>query len=180
MVGGINPYRKNHRLLIDAVDKLLSTGEKSFKITVVGRGNKANIPQNMQAYFELTGYLDFPSMAQKMQEADFFLPLLDPENKAHERYITTGVTGSAQLIYGFLKPPLISRKFTAFYRFDDENAIVYDGNDLATAMLDAMRMDVKQYKRLCARLSALSTRVQEESVDNLKMVVGLIKERKKR
>ena len=49
---------------------------------------------------------DFPAMYEAMRRADYFLPLLDPGNPAHDRYITTGITGSALLrLYGFAKIP---------------------------------------------------------------------------
>ncbi len=44
-------------------------------------------------------------MYEAMRRAERFPPLLDPGNPAHNRYITTGVTGSAQLVYGFCENP---------------------------------------------------------------------------
>lgn len=72
-------------------------------------------------------------MYEAMRRADYFLPLLDPGNPAHNRYTTTGVTGSAQLVYGFAKIPVIHEKFASFYGFNDRNALLYREETLGGA-----------------------------------------------
>ena len=51
---------------------------------------------------------------RKIEENDYFLPLLDNRMTEHERYITIGTSGSFQLIYGFAKPCLIHTKFADY------------------------------------------------------------------
>ena len=110
-------------------------------------------------------------MYREMEKADFFLPLLDGTNPDHERYITTAVTGSAQLIYGFLTPPLIERKFASFYGFDDKNACVYDAGDLAFAMQTAMMMTPEEYEIVRIALKKLADDVYRQSLKNLKRIL---------
>ena len=170
-VGGISAVRKNHQLLFDAVEKLVQNGYKSFKVTIVGRGKKVNIPENIRSFFDVTGYLDFPNMFQHMQKADFFLPLLDPDQEAHERYIKSGVTGSAQLIYGFLTPPLVSEKFAAFYGFNAKNSVLYEGNELAAAMSEAIGMKAQNYDQKQQELSYLVSQIEQKSQKNLQRAI---------
>lgn len=167
VVGGINPKRKNHQLLLSALEKLLANNYHNFKITVVGRGKIKDIPKAYRRYIDIKGYLDFPKMYQEMEKADFFLTLLDEQNKDHYRYITTGVTGSAQLIYGFAKLPIIPQKFAEFYGFNNQNAVVYDGDNLALAMQNAIDLSSKEYQEKQQNLQHLATEIYQKSIENL-------------
>ena len=171
VVGGINSIRKNHRLLIDAVEELVNKGIKNFCVTLVGRGNLPEIPPQIRSQIVFKGALKFPEMFDEMERADFFLPLLDEKNPDHERYITTGVTGSAQLIYGFLKPPLIERKFASFYGFDRENSFVYDTGKLVSAMQTAINMSHQASEIQKSSLKVLADNVYRQSFENLKKIL---------
>lgn len=169
VVGGVNQAKKNYHLLIDVLRKLQNQNI-NCQITVIGDGKLKNMPANMHKYFKFLGRLDFPDMFAEMEQADFFLPLLDKNNQEHLRYITTGVTGSVQLIYGFAKPCLIQDKFAEFYGFDENNAIVYD-NDLSEAILQAMAIDNSSYKKICNGVELLAQNVYRQSLHNLKEVI---------
>ena len=168
-VGNIEGKRKNFDLLVDAAQKLAQHGAE-FKIIVVGRGNVFKIPANLRKFFEITGRLNFPDMFEKLENADFFLPLLDPENPAHDRYLTTGVTGSAQLIYGFAKVPVIHSKFADFYRFNNSNAIVYSG-DMADAMMHAINISGAKYETMRNELITTANEIKRESINNLQEIL---------
>lgn len=168
-VGGIDPKRKNFDLLIKSVERLLER-TTDFHIIVVGQGKVQDIPEKIRQYITITGRLKFDKMFKQMEKADFFLPLLDPENPAHERYITTGVTGSAQLIYGFGKVPVIQEKFADFYRFDNTNAVVYQ-DDMSKAMEDAISMSASDYQKLQDNLLKTASEIRQESFENLKRVL---------
>ena len=168
VVGGIAPQRKNHQLLLSALEKLLASNCHNFKITIIGRGKITDIPQSHRSYIDIKGYLDFPKMYQEMEQADFFLTLLDANNQDHYRYITTGVTGSAQLIYGFAKLPIIPQTFAEFYGFNSQNAIVYDGDNLALAMQEAIDMTAQEYQKKQQNLQHLADKIYQQSLSNLK------------
>ena len=169
VVGGVNPNKKSYNLLIEALKKL-EAQNINCQITVIGDGKLKNMPADMRKYFKFLGRLDFPDMFAEMEQADFFLPLLDKNTQEHLRYITTGVTGSVQLIYGFAKPCLIQDKFAEFYGFDENNAIVYD-NDLSEAILKAMAIDNSSYKKICNGVEQLAQNVYRQSLHNLKEVI---------
>ena len=168
-VGGIAAFRKNHAELINAIQELVKQKLK-FKVVVIGRGELNNLPDEIKPYIESTGRLKLPEMFEQMEKADFFLPLLDPENPDHNRYVTTGVTGSAQLIYAFEKVPVIQKKFAKFYRFDNKNAIVFD-KDLATAMAKAISLSSPEYNKLQSELHNTKQEIICESEKNLKGIL---------
>lgn len=167
-IGSISNARKNHRLLIDAVMSLAKDNQK-FRVVVVGEGDLKNIPKEVLPYITFMGRLNFKDMFNTVESADFYLPLLDPNNEKHFRYITTGVSGSAQLIYGFSKVPVIHSKFASFYGFDKQNAIIYD--DLYLAMREAISLDDDEYVKKQQCLSSLTEKLYLESLENLKEIL---------
>ena len=168
VVGGIQRDRKNHAALVEAVRSLLRVG-LCPAVVVVGSGDLGMLPDDVRPCFEVTGRLDYPEMLARVEAAGFFLPLLDHANPAHERYVMTGVTGSAQLIYAFAKVPVIEPRFAPFYGFSDENAIVTD--DLAAGMAAAMRMSDADYGRRQAALQSLAQDLRAQSFENLRQAL---------
>lgn len=173
VAGAVDAKRKNHSLLLDAVAELLADGVRNFSITIIGVGRtrqaeiKRRLPRELCPHLSFTGWVTFPELFDHMEKADFFLPLLDPEVPNHKRYITTGVSGSYQLILGFRKPCLIQRDFAAFHHFTDANSIIYDGNDLAAAMKKAVAMKAEEYGEMQGGVRALAEKVAKASLHNL-------------
>ncbi len=167
-VGAIEKTRKNHELLFKSVQNLIKF-DKNFKVIIIGKGKLENLPEDIRPYFVITGRLDFPNMFKYLDQADFFLPLLDPDKKDHERYITTGVTGSAQLIYGFSKVPVLHPKFAPFYQFDENNAILT--TNLADGMKKAIQMSADEYQQKQSALTDLAQKLENESLHNLKEIL---------
>lgn len=169
MVGAINSGQRNCNLLIDAVSELVDKGVKNFKVTVIGRGKLENIPKKIRKYLNIKGRLIYQKMFREMEKADFFLPLMDPENPEHDRYITKGSSGSYNLIYGFAKPCIIHRKFTLHHGLDNENSIIYDSNnELADAMQKAMTIDDETYSKMQTKLNDTHKKTYQKSLQNLK------------
>lgn len=169
-VGNLDERRKNFHQLIEVLQFLVKKG-KQFKVIIIGKGVPEKFPQALRKYISFTGRLKFPQMYKQIEDADFFLTLLDPDNPLHERYITSGVTGSAQLVYGFVKVPIIDKKFANFYRFNSENAIVYNKN-LANAMIDAIEMSPERYSELCKSLKKTAADISAESIINLQRILS--------
>ncbi len=168
-VGGISPERKNHKLLLDAIQKLHNEGH-DFKVLVIGSGSLKNIPPEIQEHIKLLGHLNYSDMYNYVESAHFFLPLLDANNPEHDKYITIKVTGSAQLIYGFRKVPVIHNKFAKFYRFNNRNAIPY--NDLSDGMRTAIKSTAQQYKEYTYELDITATEIETESAENLNKILS--------
>lgn len=169
-VGGLYAVCKNHGLLIDAL-QILHKKNIDCEVVIVGSGSLDKIPAHLRHYIKLTGYLKFPTMYNEMEKSDFFLPLLDPLTSEHERYITTGITGSYALILGFNKPCLIAKHFASFYGFNQTNSFVYS-HDLADAMIEAIRLTQSEYNNKCNALKELAQKNYSESLQNLKEMIS--------
>ena len=172
-VGAISAKRRNAALLIDATRKLYKTGARDFRITVLGKGTLRGLPKELHPFFRVTGRLDFRDMYKEIQQADFFLPLLDPCNPEHDRYITTGTSGSFQLIYGFLKPPVIASHFAPINGFDGGNSVIYESNaELASAMEKAILMTAEDYSEMQKNLKRYTKSLYRESLENLQRLIS--------
>ena len=170
-VGGIERERKNHAALVAAIREVAAR-RRDFRVVVIGKGKLDDLPTEVRPFVEIEGRLDFPAMFKAVEKADFYLPLLDADDPAHDRYITTGVTGSAQLIYAFGKIPVIHPKFAAFYGFDDGNAVVTES--LADGILAAIDMSRDDYARRQSALVELAEQLKLESFGNLKDALGRV------
>lgn len=171
-VGSLSAQRKNHELLVEALETVCNEGYRNFSVIIVGEGELGKIPGHLRPFLHVAGKLDFPAMYEAMRRADYFLPLLDPGNPAHNRYITTGVTGSAQLVYGFAKIPVIHEKFASFYGFNDRNALLYREETLGGAMLRAIRQTEEEYAEMQQALLQLGRDIDRESRSNLERALA--------
>ncbi len=172
VVGNIFKDQRNYNLLFNAVNNLIEKGINNFKITSVARiGTLDFVPDSIKQYIDFKGCLNYPDMYDEIEKADFFLPLLDPLNVDHNRYITTGTSGSFQLIYGFRKPCLINKKFASIHSFTPQNSIIYDNNaDLGEAMQIAIKMLPKDYKEMQNNIVILSNHIYENSLNNIRRI----------
>jgi hypothetical protein len=171
-VGKIETERRNHCLLIDAVKELKKQKITNFKIIVIGPGAVPDLPSGIRCFFEFRGWVDFPAMYSAMEEADFFLPLLDMDLPAHKRYIDRATSGSFQLIYGFTKPCLIQRPFAPKRGLTEKNSLLYDKNsDLAGTMLKAIEMTDFEYEDMREDLQKLAEKIYADSRNNLKRII---------
>lgn len=156
----------------EALQTIYHEGHRDFSVIIVGEGELGEIPGHLRPFLHVAGKLDFPAMYEAMRRADYFLPLLDPGNPAHDRYITTGVTGSALLIYGFAKIPVIHEKFASFYGFNDRNALLYREETLGGAMLRAIRQTEEEYAGMQQALLQLGRDIDRESRSNLEQALA--------
>ena len=170
VVGALEKERKNHLLLFESIEKLIDL-KQNFHVIIIGRNQNAYpISEKLKPYITLTGFIPYPQMFDEVEKADFFLTLLDPENEDHNRYITSGVTGSTQLILGFAKVPIIQKKFADFYGFDDTNALVYT-DDMTNSMLKAIHMPKQKYQACQKVLIQKQQELFNTSEKNLKRIL---------
>ena len=169
VVGSVRNHRKNHDLLKNVAQKLFQTST-NFEVVVVGNRKVIGVIKNLKSILKFTGRLNFESMFKEIEKSDFLLFLLDPENEAHNRYITTGVTGSAQLAYGFNLPSLVHKKFANFYSLNNKNSLIYE-DDIYEKMLEAINMSPEKYSKMKEELLKTSQRIEKESLINLKKML---------
>ena len=167
-VGKISDGTRNYSQLFDALLNL--PDEFDYEIRVIGSGTLDNVPEKLRSKFNILGRLNFEDMYRNLEEADFFLPLLDPEKqKAYLRYCTTG---SRQLILGFHLVSLMQKEFADHYGFSSRNTIVYDIN-LAGAVMKALKMTDEEYLRIKVNLEHLGKDVEVISLKNLQRKLSL-------
>ena len=170
-VGRIDPQIKDHSMLISAVQELATKGY-NFRVIIIGGGKKMpNINNEIKKYIVAPGRQIAEKMYRYMEQSDFFLTLWDKNNPMHDKYRTNLISGSPQLIFGFNKIPIIQKEFADFYDFDKTNAIVYQGDNLASAMESAILMKDSEYKKMYNKLDELSKDVYNESLNNLKKIL---------
>ena len=171
-VGALRSKRRNMNMLIEAALNLYREGLRDFVITVIGKGTLRGLPEELSRFFRIRGRLEFRDMYEEIQLADFFLPLLDSRNPEHNRYVTTGTSGSFQLIYGFLKPPIIASSFAPINGFDDSNSVVYENDfDLSVAMEKAIRMTAGDYSAMRENLKKYADNLYRESLENFSRLI---------
>lgn len=169
-VGSLQEHRRNNSTILNAAEKLVNRGIKNFRIIIIGKGNLHGVPKVLEKHIELSGTLPFARMFDKIEESDFFLTAY--ELPKHSRYITSGTSGSFQLIYGFLKPCIINSDFAAINKFDTENSIIYrTSEEYADAMERAIKMDSKSYAEMRSALSETVSQINAESLSNLRNAI---------
>lgn len=173
-IGTLQGKRRNSSLLLETAQRLYDDGIKNFKITAVGRNvNKFPVPAHMRKYFDLNDALGFDEMYKKIAASDFYLPLLDADSTDNDRYITTGTSGSFQLMYGFAKPPVIAEKFAVKKSFDSKNSIVYKRNsDLFEAMKKAINTTAKEYDSMRNAVEKTASKIYKKSLANFKSAIS--------
>ncbi len=172
-IGALRAKRKDSHLIIDAVKCLHDKGITNFKVTVIGKGTLNHLPREIRKYFDIKGRLDFSEMYDEIEKADFFLTAYNPQNEAHRRYITTGTSGSFQLMYGFGKPCVIVKDFASINGFDNSNSLLYEGiEQYADAMQRGIQMSESEYKIMQNNLLAYSKQLYDESLNNLKELIN--------
>jgi len=171
-VGALDIKRRNITILYDAISKLYQEGIKNFKITVIGGGKVEDIPQNIAEFFDLKSRLSFPEMADELNNADFILPLLDPNNKDNRNYLQFLTTGTKQLVLGFQKPCIINSEFAAALDFDGDNSLIYSDNEIFEQMKRAIFMDNAEYDALKSNLNERANSLYESSLKTLKEVLN--------
>lgn len=171
-VGAIRDKRKNNSLIIDAAINLYNKGYRNFKITVIGKGHLKDLPENLRPYFDIKGHLPFDKMYHELEKADFVLTAYNEDNPKHIRYNTSGTSGSFQLVYGFLKPCIITKGFAAINGFNDDNAILYSGETNYTYALEkAVNLDVSEYEVMQHNLKKYVDNLYNISLANLKSLI---------
>ena len=168
----ITKKKQNLDLLINAIEKLRNKGIDNFKITIIGTLKFGIIPEHLKHYFDIKGFVDYPTMYKEMEKSDFLLTLFEQNNKEHNRYITNGTSGSFQLSYGFCKPCLIQEKFAMVHGFNNENSLVYkNDDDLADYMEKAINLSQNDYQLLQNNLESFAKELDKTSFKNLKEAI---------
>lgn len=168
VMGSFSQQRRNYFLLFDALKYLLENGISNFHLTLVGTGKIEYDFTYLRDFITVTGRLSYTDLYKKINSSDFILPMLDPENKAHDRYIKDGVSGTFQLVYGFNKLCIVNSKFAQVYWLNEKNSILYEENkDLIDSLKAAIEMTQEEYSSIQNNLKDVSKELYKNSLENL-------------
>lgn len=172
-IGAIRPNKKNSQMIIDSIYEVYKRGYRNFKLTVVGKGSPKHIPAEIRKYVDIKGRLSFSKMYDEIEKADFFLMSYNEDDIEHIRYNTSGTSGNFQLIYGFLKPCILTRGFAPINGLDDSNAILYQGdNHYPDALERAINMTGDEYSAMQNNLKKYEQELYQKSLENLRKKIN--------
>ena len=163
-------------MLISAVEELKKEN-LNFHITVVGKKpffSQSHISANLNELFTFRYKQTYIDLYNSVYQSDFIIINLDPDNVDDIKFRQTRVTGSSQLVYGFLKPALINKNFANFYYFNSSNSLIYENSNLSKVMKYAINMSNKKYKKLKDNLLLLSKEIYLSSLNNVKKTLKQI------
>ncbi len=130
---------RKYEYLVEAAKTLKKEGE-NFEILVVGRSSDftaKNIPENLKENFVFKHGLPYKGMYEEVQNSDYVIITLDPENENDNAFKNLRMTGSSQLSYGFLKPMIIHKEFAENYRASNKIGFIYEKSNFTDIMRQA-------------------------------------------
>lgn len=168
--------RKNIDLFFEACRILIRNKITNFQVYVTGRSVITELPEDLQNYITVTGKMKFVDLWNIYEKSDFLVPMLNPEIPSHGRYKNGTVTGSWQTMMGFLKPMVMHKDFTTYYRLNESNSVIYRSNtELAEMMEYCIKINPNEYKILQNNIKTLADDVYRESLQNLRMSIDNLK-----
>ena len=164
---------RNYTYLIESA-KLLKKENFNFEIIILGRAKRLDpqtIPISLSDNFIFKQNVSYVDLYNYVESSDFIIIPLDANSKNDIQYNKTKVTGSAQLVYGFLKPAIINEKFSYFYNLNSENSLLYNNSNLYNIMRNAILLTDKDYKKLQSNLQIIEKEIYKISINNIKKVI---------
>lgn len=159
-------------IIFTAVRELLARGIKDFHVTIAGRSSVRKIPSDVKNYVKLTGMLSFNNLWKLYEDADFFFNPLEPQIESHRKYLDKVTSGYWQAIMAFGKVPISHVAFAPIYRYNDENALLYDvAGGAADAMERAIKLSNDEYLAKQNALFEMRDQVYNSSMENIKTVI---------
>lgn len=166
IIGCINKDYKGHYLIKEVIFELINSGYTNFKFTIIGSGN-LKIDDEHKKYIDFKGRLNFEDMFKNIEQAQYILFLLDEKNKEHHKYINRSVTGALQLALGFKIIPILHKKFADIYNLSNKNALIQDGESLASVLKKAINTKSDEYNNMQKNLNILQNEYYNTSLEAL-------------
>ena len=170
-VGKVISSQRDFKSMVKAFQSL--SGGNDYELKVVGiPADPTLLSQFPENRLIILGRLSFPELYNQLEQADFFLPLLDPLSQP--QYLNGCTSGSRQLILGFRIPPIIHEAFAEHYDFTKDSCLTYSSDDdFITALKRALTMTDDEHTAKRQELARLAEEVYQESLCNLAKRVRL-------
>jgi hypothetical protein len=162
--------------LVDSATKL-KNDNLDFEIIVVGRTKafqSTMIPQDLLDNFIFKYRVCYSELYKSVESSDYIILPFNPKIKSNKKYKKIKVTGSIQLVYGFLKPAIIHNEFANFYNLNNENSLTYNNFNLYYVMKQAIILNNKEYKRLQNNLLLVEKNIYKSSINNANNTINTI------
>ena len=121
-------FYRNYSILISATEKLKDENI-NFEVVVIGKfktfSNK-KLPEKLRKNFKFKYKVSYLELYKEVFNCDYIIINLDPIYEGDLIYLTTKVTGSISLVYGFFKPAIIHTKYAKKYNLTLKNSFIYN------------------------------------------------------
>ena len=167
---------RNYTNLVLSCEKLIKENLK-FEIIVIGwckQFRRKLIPKKIRNNFKFKYQVSYSELYHEVENSDYIIINLDPNNKKEEQYKTLQATGSAQLSYGFSKPVLINKFFANIYGMNSNNSFLFDNSNLYNVMYDAIVLSDEDYKQKQNNLIRLSEKIYKISLAHVNLTLSSI------
>ena len=161
---------RNYALLIESSQKLKNENF-DFELIVTGRSKALNpnkIPNKLRKNFIFKLDTPYKELYKSVESSDYIIIPLDPKNRNDQIYKKDVVSGSFQLVYGFLKPALVDEVFAAFQHLNNENSLIYNNKNFYNIMKKAILLKQYEYKNLQDNIRILEKEIYTESINNIR------------
>lgn len=168
-------YNRNYKYLIESSTKLKNENF-NFEIIITGRSSQIksySIPENIKDIFIFKKKVTYYEMYKIIQSSDFIIIPLKTNWKNDYEYKTNKVTGSIQIVYGFLKPAIIHREFAKFYNLNDRNSLIFNNTNFYDIMKKSILLNNNHYKNLQHNLQIVEKNLYQSSINNIKKTFHL-------
>lgn len=165
---------RNYKNLIKSVKKLKKENF-NFDLIVTGRSKRfgsEKIPKIIKKNFIFKHKVSYIELYKDIESSDYIIIPLDPNSENDIQYKTTKVTGSIQLVYGFLKPAIINENFSEFYQLNDKNSLIYNDYNLYEIMKKSILINKREYKALQYNLHIIAKEIYKKSILNIQKVIS--------
>ena len=167
--------KRNYKYLVQSITRL-KRENLNFEIIVTGRSKtftSKNISKYLNDIFIFKNEVSYYEMFKLVENSDYIIIPLNPKNKNDNEYKYRRVTGSIQLVYGFLKPAIINKDFSSFYYLNNKNSLIYNNTDFYNIMKKAILLSDSKYNNLRHNLMAIEKKIYNISINNIKKVLNI-------
>lgn len=165
---------RKYEYLISAVEELKDENLE-FQVIVVGKWNtlsQYNISEKVRDNFTFKYNISYSELYNEVNNSDFIIINLDPHNIKDNAFKTRRVTGSSQLVYGFLKPAIINKKFAYIYNLDKNNSFIYKNSNFTDTMRNAIKINDLSYQKMKKNLAKAANNIYKISLDNVNICMN--------
>ena len=118
--------------------------------------------------------VNYSQLYYLVESSDYIIIPLDTNSHYDCEYNNTKSTGSIQLAYGFLKPPIINEQFSNIYNLNSKNSFLYNATNFYDIMKKSIALNNLAYRILQKNLYECEKEIYKISLNNIKKAFNTI------